>query len=235
MDRYRTLLFLTLLLMGSGCTPIVCEHPIVNPAEAKPCPELYGAYRFESAREEQKEDREFWLWHLGPAGENFPAGFLRLISLEFKDGLPHSSNGVLFAEKVGDAYIVHSAETGTAEQELISEASAWKPWSERWDTWKNGWDPDRVKFYHLMRFTLKKGNLHWGIMNTDFVISEIEAGRLSGEVTRSDDEENPQTTSVRITAETSELRAFVERHIAGNLFEDLDGGHFVRLANSDSP
>jgi len=218
------------LLVGTGCAIPVSEYPIVAPSEAKPCPELYGAYRFESGKEKGEEDPDVVLWHLGPADENYPPGFLRIISINYKDGLLQSYNGITFVEKVGDAYIVHMPGIASGGQEFVSEASAWKPWKETWDPWRNGWDAERVKEYLLVRVTLEEKNLHLGILNSEFVISEIEAGELSGEVERSTDKPDSPPLSVRITAETPELRAFFERHAAGELFVRADElGHFVRL------
>lgn len=228
--RWLAGVWLAVLCMACGCSIPFSQHPIVAPAEAKPCPELYGAYRFESGKKIVEEDPDVALWHLGPAGENYPPGFLRIISVNYKDGLLQSTNGITFVEKVGDAYILHIPDIASGGQEFVSEASAWKPWKETWDPWKNGWDAERVKDYLLVRVTLEEDNLHLGILNSEFVISAIEAGELSGEVERSTDKPDSPSVSVRITAETPELRAYFERHIAGELFVRADElGHFVRL------
>lgn len=218
-----------LVLLSSGCNIPMSKHPLVDPHEAISYPELYGMYRSEPPKE-SKEGTS--LYHIGPGGEGYPPGVMRMIHVKFNGDVLHAQNMLFFVEKVEDAYIAHFPESGDKYHggPRDSEATRWKPWNEGWGPWMEDWDGDQVDSYLLMRFVLRDDKWYGAMMDSDFLGAEIEAGRLSGEVKRREDEETAEITSVYITAETPELRAFFERHAAGNLFAESENpGHYVRL------
>ncbi|MEX2358262.1 MAG: hypothetical protein WEE51_08010 [Pirellulaceae bacterium] len=215
-----------LVLLSSGCAIPTSKHPLVDPHEAISYPELYGAYRFEAPNEQHREP---YLFHLGEAGEGYPPGFVRIIFVGFKDSVLGAHNMFTFAEKVGDGYVIHLPGMKN-DRTQASEATYWKPWHESWNPAKDGWDGQSPDDYLLCRLLIRGERLKVEMLNSQFLVTEIEAGRLTGEVTWPEEDENAKPSSVRITAETPELRAFFERHAAGELFQASENpGYYVRL------
>lgn len=66
----------SLVLTCSGCTIPTIQEPLVNPSESKPFPKLHGAYRTTDC-----PDNIVHYAHVGPAGDNYPDGFLPIISV----------------------------------------------------------------------------------------------------------------------------------------------------------
>jgi hypothetical protein len=181
-NRYWLGSMVVLVLVSAGCAIPTSKHPLVDPGEAVSYPELYGAYRFETP---EGEDRKLRLLHIGDAGDNYPPGFMQVLFVRFEDSVLTSYNMITFAEKVGDAYIIHLPDEENSDSQS-SEPTWWKPWKESWGPWKDGWDRDRADDYLLCRLSFRKGNLYWDMMDSDFLVSEIEADRLTGEVDASD-------------------------------------------------
>jgi len=208
---------LPLLCGAVGCAIPVSKHPLVDPAEAKSFPELHGAYRFENPQASADEPPGYL--HVGGAGEEFPSGFLRIVFVGQAESELKLQKLIGFVEKIGENYILHLPETDRDEDSEDPE-----------DPWQEGWDAGRVKFYHLGRISVEEGKLYLTSLNSDFLVTEIEAGRLGGEVTRMEDQDK-RPTSIHIIAETPQLRTFFEQHAGGELFRPLnrDEGHFVRV------
>lgn len=216
-----------LVLLSIGCSIPTSKHPLVNPSEATSYPELYGAYRKVPP---SGQEREPYLYHVGEAGEGYPPGFVRIISVGWEEAGLGARNMFTFVEKMGDAYILHLPAKSGDEGEA-RKATFWKPWNESWQPAKDGWDGKASDAYFLLCISIRGEKLYMETMDSEFLVTEIEAGRLTGKVTWPEEEKkNPQPTSVHITAETPELRAFFERHAAGGLFlRAEDAGHYVRL------
>ena len=73
--------------------------------------------------------------------------------------------------------------------------------------------------YHLMRYLIDEdGNLTLYFIDSDILDDAIDSGALAGEIKSSG-----MTRSVRITASTDDLAAFVQSHDAETLFPELYG------------
>jgi len=233
--RWLAGVWLSLLGMTVGCSIPVSEHPTVKPTEAQAFPELYGTYRYPPPREgtelsEEEASAEVGeqcsetpsYTHIGAAGTDFPPGFVRVVVVEQQPGGLLHNVFIGFFDKVADDYLFHLP---IPIEESPDEST--RPLHQD-QFWPDGWDETRGEAYFIVRYRFDDGRGFGGnFMNAEFLATEIEAGRLAGEVKRSDDAEEPKLEGVKITAETPELRAFVEKHIEGELFEPLDEKKFA--------
>lgn len=213
----RCLLFASLLAAGSGCNVTTSQHPLVAPAEAKRLPALYGHFRHA-----EDADNVVRFEHIGPAGEGFPAGMLRILIVQSsrngEQPLEYFST-VGFVQPVGKYHVLHLPHP--KKLDLDSR-----------DMFGQKWDPDLVAGYHLERLLIRADDVEVASLNPEFLAEQIASGRLAGVVrqgeTRRGDVTEIGPTSVTITAETAELRKFFERHIEGKLFSAQTTRH-VRL------
>jgi hypothetical protein len=209
--KCRCCLGLVLLALSTslGCTIPSFDHPIVNPSEAIPAPELTGAY-YTSECPDNYTDHE----HLGPAGEGFPKGFLRIVSIgQPKDAISplQASEYIAFAEKIGEHYVLCIPIQKGIDLEKMRY------------TWKGDWDESRVAAYWMVRLTKRDDACEVCYFNSDFLEKQIVAKQIAGEVRtkkiKEDGGAESEQKSIRVLATTQELRTFVTRHMDGGLFE----------------
>lgn len=192
----------------TGCTVPVAEHPLVDPADASTFPELHGVYRADD-----DADTFGQFVHIGSAGDGFPAGFVRIISVYQPKDATHalrSTTYIGFVERIGQAHILHLP--GPKSGKLDDQH---KVWDEKWN-------PDQLAGYLLVRLTPRDGGVDMSALNVEFIKKQIEEQKLAGrvEVEQSQSDGTEVIKSITITAETDELRAFFERHIDVELFDD---------------
>lgn len=202
--RWLAGVWLAILCMACGCSIPFSQHPTVQPEEAKAYPKLYGAYRFEPRDDKARQGHVFF--HLGGAGDKFPPGFLRGIQVSLRNSELEMLQFVAFAEKIGDYYIFNVP---------LSEESLDSP-RENGDSifpLRQEWDPENAKNYLLFRGSWDDGEFRLVAWNGPFIAEEIEAERLKGTVKTREEEGETRLIRVSVTAETAELRSFIERHI----------------------
>ncbi len=196
------------LLACTGCTLPTSKYPLVDPAVAKPMPELHGAYRSTDA-----PDNIVHYAHVGPAGDGFPEGFLRIVSVgqpkDAKTELTHFLC-VAFVERVGRHHVLHIPLPKTLN---LNESA---PWPQKWD-------PEQVGGYHLVRLTKRDdGGIEMAGLNESFLAKQIDAKQLAGRVTQEEirrgEVVEADKRTVTITADSEDLRQFFTRHIDGELF-----------------
>jgi hypothetical protein len=197
-----------LFLACTGCTVPVSEHPLVDPADASMFLELHGVFRSD-------DDADIFgdYAHVGSAGNGFPAGFVRIIAIKQPKDTTHalrSTTYVGFVERIGQAFILHIP--GPKSGKL----------DDQHKVWDKKWDPDQLAGYIFMRLSLRDGGVDMSALNVEFIKKQIEGQKLAGrvEVEQSKSDGNEVIKSITITAETDELRAFFERHIDGELFDE---------------
>ena len=124
---FQTCLILLIPLLASvdGCLDFegidfrisVFANPLVDPANGIMPDELIGSFI--------ESDNSFFL-HVGSAGEGFPAGCLRLVSVsvptDSKEAISYSSI-VMFVEKVGEHLVAHLP---LKNGDLIEDQESWQ-------------------------------------------------------------------------------------------------------------
>ncbi len=205
---YLGLLLTALSLFCSGCTIPVSENPLVNPAEAKPDTSLYGTFR---AIDETNEQVGYM--HIGPAGENFPAGFMRILLVSQNEVL-ESEHLLGFVEKIGRYHVLHIPEIKVQEI-MTSQRTAWDL----------EWDIHQVEGYLLVRLLVTDDNIELTFIENDFLIEQIEAQKLSGQIQREEQKlmyglVKHEKVSITITADSDDLREFFSQHIDGKLLSE---------------
>jgi len=197
------------VLICSGCALDTLKHPLVDPAEAKPMPELYGVYR-------TTEFKEGFLnyVHVATAGGDYPPGFLRgvLVGQPRDPKTPVTVRGFVgFIEPLGRYHILHCPfpQEGVLEdQPKISSPPNWK----RQD----------VTGYMAIRLEIGKESVEASGLNREFIVNQIRSGKLAGEVHMGEHPKTgePRVSNVSITAKQKELRAFFEKHMDAGLFQE---------------
>lgn len=204
-----------LVLVCSGCTIPLVKHPLVNPAEAKAEASLYGVYRTEDC----PDNIVHWV-HVGPAGGDFPAGFVRIISVsQPKERQPKDAKTALdwttyigFVERVGKYHVLHLP--------LPRKAKGDEEKRRSW--WDQKWDENEVGAYMVLRLSVGDDVVEMAVLDGEFVKDEIKAKKLTGEVDEKRREHDgavvAEDGAVTITAGTAELREYFARQIEGKLF-----------------
>lgn len=188
---------------SAGCTIPCFQHPLVPPEESKLPTDLLGAY------EKPGEDGNPSI-RVESAGDRFPAGFVRVTeSRPAPDPSAKSppESFVGFIHPQGESYIFHVPLTKTNQQEEFA----------------TGWKPELVIGYFLVRLRPTKDGFAVGHANSEFVINEIQKGRLPGTVEfhpTSNPNEVPVPKRIEVTASGQELKAFMARHAGNELFKD---------------
>lgn len=202
-----------LLVALAGCSIPTFEQPLVSPELSSVPAGAYGLYRAKAT----DGDGEGFV-HVGPAGDKFPPGFLRLVGVNHPTEATTAlevNQFIGFVEPVGGSYVFHlplpQGEQGLADQSVV---------------WKEQWNAAKVDRYLLVKIGSANGRLSLSMPDPEFVAAEITAGRLAGSVT----EKQVGQTSARykqivVTADTRALKACFAQHIDGELF----GKEFVTL------
>ena len=151
--------------------------------------------------------------HVGPAGDAYPDGFLRIIWV----GQPKDSELALdyttyigFVEQIGRYYILHIP--------LPKNLKLDKPP----DIWNQKWDAKQVSGYMVVRLLVQPDGTEMSDLNDDFIAEQINAKKLAGRVTQKVVERDGVVEigkkTITITVDSEELRQFFKRHTDGKLF-----------------
>jgi hypothetical protein len=215
----RSFLMIALLfLLCSGCAFPTSKNPLVNPSDAKAFPELHGVYR-----SEEKEDNTYHYAHIGPAGDQYPKGFLRIISVGQSSGLKSELKLKIlvgFVEKIGKEYLLHFPipENYSATDNKLEYAG-------------QIWDASKVGSYLIIKLSLSPETLSMTLLDEEFIEEMIKTKKLAGLITpRKKEKQNGKYVtipkSIIITAGIEELRQFFKQHLDGNLFQKED---FIKM------
>ena len=198
-------------LTCTGCTIPTTKNALVTPSDASACPALHGVYRSADCA----DNLDHWV-HIGPAGDNYPKGFLRIISV-FQPRDSHtaldSMSYVGFVEQIGQYQVLHIPLPGTLN--VDSECT----------TWNRKWDAAQVGGYWVARLLVRPDAIEMADLNREFITDAIAAGKLTGQVAqervKSGGIEYGKKT-ITMTAKSDELRDFFIHHIEGELFNTPD-------------
>jgi len=189
---------------SAGCTIPRFQHPLVAPEDSKLPTEMLGVY------EKPGEDGNPSIL-VESAGDRFPAGFVRVTESRAAPDPSAKSppeSFVGFFHPQGVNYVFHIPLTKTNQQQ---------------QEFATGWKPELVVGYFLVRLRPTKEGFAVGHANSEFVINEIQGGRLPGIVefhAKSKPSDVPVPRRIEVTASGQELKAFMARHAANELFKD---------------
>lgn len=219
--KRHALLGALLALSCSGCTIPVVKNPLVKPADAHAVASLYGVYRSNDC----PTNLVHWV-HVGPAGSEFPAGFVRIVSIgqprDAKTALDEPDTYIGFLAPVGKYHVLHLPFPKKAQDDKANPGISWD----------RKWDEDEVEGYLVLRLLLGDDGVEMAALDGRFVRDEIGAKKLTGEAKEEHRERNGvveiKEGPVTITAGTAELREYFARHVDGKLF-DKPYWKFVRM------
>lgn len=202
--RLSSFILLAMFPVIWGCSYPAFENPIVDPDEAKEYKELFGVYRIEDARSKRVD----W-YFIGDANEKLPDGFHKIVHVaESAEGAELDSNEFVgFFEKVGDYYVFQIPVLGDTKVDVQA------------DLLEGGFDKESVNGYVIVGFLKTDSGISVGLLNEDFVVSEVEAGNISGRVDTKIDEVSNKHKSVRVTATTEELQAYIKKVPMDSFFQ----------------
>lgn len=227
--RFQQLAFFLLFIISvTGCQVATFSNPLVDPAEAKVPQEILGSYwmthgdqlaplvEFESTPND-RASHSIEYQHIGIAGDDHPPGFVRIVRVDVPQNSfkkIESSSLVGFAARVGEHFVLHIP---IPKKLPIDET-----------TYQGSWKPENFQGYLLAVIKPTGAGLELHLVDSDFIVSEIEAGRLQGnytaahpvaEVDQSGRLISTQPPELNVTADSKSLAAFFQRHLNGNLLE----------------
>jgi len=214
------------LLVLSGCSTVVFEHPLVDPAMAKPCAKLYGDYRFQD-----EHDKTVAFIHVGAAGDEFPSGFLRIVIV----GRPSDSEPKL-------DYIVLTGFATQVDEYVMLQlpyARLFPDDSESLANWHGNWNARAVKSYQILRLSVRADQIRVATIDGDNAPKTVRDGHLKGAIVSKNRKSSfdfglfqiPITIRdkwTRVTASSKELRTFFAQKKTAAMFQDI-GWKIVRL------
>jgi hypothetical protein len=226
--RFQQLIFVALTLIPiTGCQIPTFSNPLVDPADAEVPQEILGSYLLvQEQPATQVTELPFSLdddpvtssleyQHIGIAGDDYPPGFVRIVRVDVPqnstDKIEYSSL-VGFSARIGDHFVLHIP---VPRKLPIDET-----------TYQNSWDPENFEGYLLAVITPTDSGLELQMLDTDFIVAEINAGRLAGNYTPRqsaqglDQSGEPLATpppELTVTANQESLVAFFKQHLDGDL------------------
>jgi hypothetical protein len=198
-----------LVLACSGCTIPTFTNPLVNPSDAKSFPTLHGVYRTTDC-----PTNLVMYEHVGPAGDGYPNGILRIISVaQPKDAKTplRSTTYFGFVEQIGRHYILHLALPKSGNLDRPPES-----WNEKWDV-------TQVGGYLVLKLSAIDDGFEMAPLNDVWLAEQIRSNQLAGQVTQDTPTRDGATkvggTTITVTADAEALREFFTRHIDDKLFD----------------
>lgn len=196
------------ILAFSGCTIPTLTNPLITPSDAKAFPKLHGVYRTTDC-----PDNTIHYAHVGSAGDDYPHGFLRILSVgqpkDSKTALD-SAGYIAFVEQIAQYHLLHIPLPRTLKLQ------------EQHAIWNQKWDANDVGGYIVVRLRVSPDGVEMSDLNDDFIAEQIAGkninGRVNQEVIERDGVTEVGKKTITITAESRELREFFTRHIDGKLF-----------------
>lgn len=224
---FRRITFgLLLLIPIAGCQVATFSNPLVDPSEATVPKELLGSYlliqddpsidSFDDPLSVDEDDvpyNEFQ--HIGIAGDDFPPGFVRIVRVDIPQNSVNKieySSLVGFTARIGDHFVLH---VPVPKKLPIDET-----------TYQGKWNPANFEGYLFAVLKPTESGIDLRIINADFIVSEIQAGRLAGNYTPSQpvrrDREPGETEAAAppeliVTAGQDALAAFFKQHMDGEI------------------
>jgi len=192
-------LILTMLLLASGCDD--SKNPLSSPEASKLDERLLGIWRY------QEEDGEVVYYHVGQAGEKFPGGMMRIITVRHERSKVDSPEECLaFSTSLGDKDYLNVVLEGDKKQvKLLNE---------------KGWNADAVDGYTLVKYQVDGDKTRVWLTDDDAKKAAIRSGKIKGVI-----EANKPT---RFTDSTENVARFVVE-ADKNLFKSPEKFQFERV------
>lgn len=241
----KIFIVVSLVVMFGGCEVPTFSNSLVDPADAEVPEDLLGSYRSISDEEGGSEEEGDELYkpdpldeddfqyvsfeHIGLAGDDFPPGFVRIVSVDIPDqpkGKIEHSSFVGFTAQMGENYVLHIPLPRNTEQ--LSKADS---------LYEKKWNPENFDGYMLVFLKSTKAGFELWEIDSTFVISEIESGRLAGEyqsAARKQDkdetqEEDSRSPVFRVTADRDSLRRFFAEQVDRRLLKKAPLSTYERI------
>ena len=203
------------MVLFSGCTIPLFQHPLVAPSEAKKVDSIYGVYWTQTGSKAKSYEK------VESAGANYPPGFIRFFSPNQNDATDdrQSPSAMIgFLEPVGDYYILNVPLTGTGN----GEGHGWQ------DAIKESWDESKVVGYLLFRLKVTKNTLELALLEPEAIEECIKSKKLDGSIKQNNKLLDDGTTEVGpkeiiVTSKPDKLRKFFLESIEGAIFSKNNG------------
>jgi hypothetical protein len=216
------MVLLPLLLIFAGCSIPLFEHPLESPSTATVPAQLFGVYK-----QVRGPDTVVQYVHIGPAGDDVPAGVFRFVIISQPSDATTSlttSRGYAIATRLGDYFVVQIPASSATS---LSDGAGFD---------RDKWDESAILGYVLIRVKIKANRIEMSPIDYAFVATAIENGSLSGSVKikvethtvqvnidgerRNETIHESKTESIRVTAAPDLLHAFIAENIDSALFLD---------------
>lgn len=218
--RITPIIVLLFILISVGCTIPLFEHPLESPSSATVPTELFGVYK-----QVRGADTALQYLHIGPAGDDAPAGVFRLVTIS----QPRDPTGALtarrayaIATRIGDYFVVQIPVDSLANLNGDPGLDHDK------------WDESAIMGYVFIRVRIKANRIEMSPIDDVFVATAIENGSLIGSVQtreelhtvqsshdgerRNETIHEVKTEAIRVKAVPDLLRAFIAENIDSGLF-----------------
>lgn len=244
MTRLKTNAWIGLLAVaaGSGCVTTVLKHPLVKPEKARAAKDFYGVFCM------KEEDGARSFLHIGPAGDEFPSGFFRVVAIQHDStGVPQRADHDLigFIEPMGKYYLIHiplildpdeidvdeedaADAAGDGKRPIDLARAGFELYSRLWE---DEWKPDQVVAYWLLGLKKTPDGFQVFPINDGFVRQAILDKTIEGALGRGVAMREPDNV---ITADPQATRAFFAKHLPGELLarpsKETPELRYVRIA-----
>jgi hypothetical protein len=204
-QRRWGIVFLGVCALGlTSC--VDSDNPLSDPQQAKPATDLAGVWRV-------KTDEGTTYYHVGLAGDKFPAGVMQMTMVEHKkDGTTQTFDSFyLFTTALGDRHFANIAALEPDQLAKVKEA---------------GWKPDTFKGYWLYEYQVKDDKVHLMQMDWDQKKSLIEDKKIPGVIEKA---KGRGGDDIRFTESSEKLAKFITSPEAAKLFHPAEKNDLDRV------
>jgi len=160
--KRKALLAAVLCLLASGCDD--SKNPLSDPQTSKADERLVGVWR------ERSDDGEVY-YHVGHAGEKFPAGMMRVVEITHSKGkVEPPEEYLIFPAVIGDKTYLNVILGGD------------KKLAKRLD--EKGWNSDAVECYTFLKYQFDGDKLVVWLIDEKAKEQAIKSGKVKGVVER---------------------------------------------------
>jgi hypothetical protein len=165
MERFPKSLVLILGLLCLVFTSCVdSDNPLSDPKQATVDPGLVGVWRYR----EKEGDVEYY--HVGKAGDNFPAGMLRVKTITHKKNgelqCPDNGDTLMFSTVLGKNHYVNITGLDADKIKTMGDSK---------------WEPSMADGYFIYKYEINGDKLTIACMDPDQKEALIKAGKIKGE------------------------------------------------------
>jgi len=193
-------LIVAILLLASGCED--SKNPLSSPETSKVDQRLLGVWRY------QGEEGEVTYYHMGQAGEKFPGGMMRIVTVRHDRTKVESPEECLaFRTALGDKDYLNVVLEG--DKKLVKLLN------------EKGWNADAIESYTFVKYQVDGDKVRMWLTDDDAKKAAIQSGKLKGVV-----EANKPS---KLTDSTENVARFVVEADEG-LFKSQELFQFERIS-----